>query len=64
MGGLDTEDKDFMRIMKGISLLSYIQKIKGVLYSMLGPDLLGLTVAVRNIVGQCLLLNQGIKRKF
>ncbi len=39
---------------------------------MLGPDLLGLTVAVGNIVGRyrfleqldLLLLNEGIKRKF
>ncbi len=31
--------------------------IKGVLHSMLGPDLVGLTVAL-------LLLNHGIKRKF
>ncbi len=30
-------------------------KVKGVLYSMMGPDLLGLTVAVWNIVGQCFL---------
>ena len=29
--------------------------VKGVLYSMLGPDLLGLTVAVLNIVGRCFL---------
>ena len=27
--------------------------LKNVLYSMLGPNLVGLTVAVRNIVGQC-----------
>ncbi len=38
---------------------------------MMGPDLLGLTVAVLNVVGQCFLeqlgfwlLNHGIKRKF
>ncbi len=40
-----------------------ISQLKGVLYSMLGHDLVGLTVAVWNIVGR-LLLNQGIKREF
>ncbi len=41
--------------------------LKGALYSMMmGPDLLGVIVAVWNIVGwlDLLLLNQGIKRKF
>ncbi len=32
----------------------YVLFIKDVLYSMLGPDLVGLTVAVWNIVGRCL----------
>ena len=51
--------------------LTEISPIKGVLYSILGPDLLGLSVAVLNIVLyrfveqlDLLLLNQSIKRKF
>ncbi len=35
-------------------------RLKGVLYSMLGPDLLGLTVAVGNIVGRCLPISGAI----
>ncbi len=54
-----------LKIM-GMNMYTTSGYLKDVLYSMFGPDPVGLTVAVWNIVGQLdlLLLNQGIKRKF
>ncbi len=52
-------------IVNKIYFILFIKKhgrLKGVLYSILGPDLLGLTVAVEQL--DLLLLNPSIKRKF
>ena len=42
--------ENLVRVVFSLNL-NAVKLIKDVLYSMLGPDLLGLTVAVRNIVG-------------
>ena len=40
-------------VCMGTDTVIYFEGVKGVLYSILGPNLLGLTVAVWNIVGRC-----------